>query len=297
MTIVHGGISQSAAAAAASGDTGASLRSRRLLLISVLLAAAGVALLLLYMRRYETDVSGGTRVQLLTVITPVARGTVLTEEMLGVREVPVSYVESRAVKAAELAKVRGIRTAIDLDPQDSLLWTDLAVSADDRDVSSLLQPGNRAFSVEARQGGAAGSDLIRPGDYVDVLATFSNQVAGGRAGATVLLLQRVLVLAVGNETQRQAFQAGADQGPALGRRGANLTLSLKIEEAQMMALAVRQAELSVVLRSAGDATVTEGLPNLTPDNLLETATHVNRRRSAQVSDSALPTRIGGTENR
>jgi pilus assembly protein CpaB len=295
MTIVHGGSSQPAAAPSAAA--GASARSRRLLLISLLLAAAGVALLLLYMRRYETDVSGGTRVQLLTVISPAPRGTVLTEEMLGVREVPVSYVEPRAVKAAELAKVRGIRTAIDLDPQDSLLWTDLAVSVDDRDVSALLQPGNRAFSVEARQGGAAGNDLIRPGDYVDVLATFSNQVAGGRAGTTVLLLQRVLVLAVGNETQRQAFQAGNDQGSALGRRAASLTLSLKIEEAQMMALAVRQAELSVVLRSAGDSTVTEGLPNLTPDNLLETATNVNRRRSAQVSDSALPTRIGGTENR
>lgn len=279
-----------------SSDAGASARSRRLLLISVMLGAAGVLLLLLYMRRYETDVSGGARVQLLTVVAPVARGTVLTEEMLGVREVPVSYVEPRAVKAAELSKVRGIRTALDLDPQDSLLWTDLAVGVEDRNVSSLVQPGNRAFSIEARQGGAAGADLIRPGDYVDVLATFSKDTAGSRAGATVLLLQRVLVLAVGSETQRQAFQ-GTDGASALSRRNGALTLSLKIEEAQMMALAVRQAELSVVLRGVGDATVTEGLPNLTPDNLLETATHVSRRRSAQVSDSSLPVRIGGTENR
>jgi pilus assembly protein CpaB len=280
---------------APSSDPGASARSRRLLLISALLGAAGVLLLLLYMRRYERDVSGGARVQLLTVIAPITRGTVLTEEMLGVREVPVSYVEPRAVKAAELSKVRGIRAALDLDPQDSLLWTDLAVGVEDRNVSSLLQPGNRAFSIEARQGGAAGADLIRPGDYVDVLATFSKDVAGSRAGATVLLLQRVLVLAVGNETQRQAFQA--DAASAASRRNNSLTLSLKIEEAQMMALAVRQAELSVVLRGVGDATVTEGLPNLTPDNLLETATHVARRRSAQVSESALPVRIGGTENR
>jgi pilus assembly protein CpaB len=283
--------------AAPSSDAGASARSRRLLLSSVLLGAAGVLLLLLYMRRYETDVSGGARVQLLTVIAPVARGTVLTEEMLGVREVPVSYVEPRAVKAAELSKVRGIRAALDLDPQDSLLWTDLAVGVEDRNVSSLVQPGNRAFSIEARQGGAAGADLIRPGDYVDVLATFSKDLAGSRAGATVLLLlQRVLVLAVGNETQRQAFQASG-AASTLSRRNDSLTLSLKIEEAQMMALAVRQAELSVVLRGVGDSTITEGLPNLTPDNLLETATNVGRRRSAQLSDSALPVRIGGTENR
>jgi len=291
------GAAQHALPSGSGTEAGSAARSRRLLGISVALAAAGVGLLLLYMRRYETDVSGGTRVQLLTVIAPVPRGTVLTEAMLGVREVPVSYVEQRAVKAAELSKVRGIRTAIDLDPQDSLLWTDLAVSVEDRAVSSLLQPGNRAFSIEARQGATASSELIRPGDYVDVLATFANGVGGGRAGATVLLLQRALVLAVGNETQRQAFMPANEQAAALARRGSNLTLSVKIEEAQLMALAVRQAELSVVLRGVGDSTVTDGLPNLTPDNLLETAVHVNRRRSAQVSDSALPVRISGTDGR
>jgi pilus assembly protein CpaB len=285
--------------AAPAADSVAAARSRRMLAISVLLAVTGIGLLLLYLRRYETEVSGGQRVQLLAAITPIPRGTVLTQEMLGIREVPVSYVEQRAVKAAELSKVRGIRTAIDLDPQDSLLWTDLAVAVEDRDLSSLVQPGNRAFSIEARQGasGSSGNELIRPGDYVDVLATFSERMGAGRAGATVVLLQRVLVLAVGSETQRQAFQGVPDKPTALARRGASLTLSLKIEEAQMVALAAQQGELSVVLRGVSDPTVVEGIPDLTANNLVETAVQANRRRSAQVSDSALPARITGTDGR
>lgn len=274
------------------GDSAAAARSRRLLLISVLLAAAGVGLLALYLHRFETEVSGGERVQLLAVIKPVPRGTVLTNDMLGIREVPVSYVEQRAVKAAELGKVRGVRTALDLDPQDSLLWTDLAIAVEDRDLSSLVQPGNRAFTIETqRSGSTSGNELIRPGDYVDVLATFADRASANAPRATRVLLQRVLVLAVGNETQRQAFQ-GNDKSPN-SRRGSNLTLSLKLDEAQMVAEASQEGELSVVLRGVSDPTVLEGLPDVTPSNLVEAATNANRRRNTQnTTTSAMPVRIG-----
>jgi pilus assembly protein CpaB len=273
------------------GDSAAAIRSRRLLLVAVLLAAAGVGLLAMYLHRFETEVSGGERVQLLAVIKPVPRGTVLTNDMLGIREVPVSYVEQRAVKAAELGKVRGVRTALDLDPQDSLLWTDLAIAVEDRDLSSLVQPGNRAFTIETQRSGASGNELIRPGDYVDVLATFADRSTSTGPRATKVLLQRVLVLAVGNETQRQAFQ-GNDKASA-ARRGSNLTLSLKLDEAQMVAEASQEGELSVVLRGVSDPTVLEGLPDVTPHNLVEAANNANRRRNTQnTTNSTMPVRIG-----
>jgi pilus assembly protein CpaB len=281
------------AAPATFGDSAAAARSRRLLLISVLLAAAGVGLLALYLHRFETEVSGGERVQLLAVIKPVSRGTVLTNDMLGIREVPVSYVEQRAVKAAELGKVRGVRTAIDLDPQDSLLWTDLAIAVEDRDLSSLVQPGNRAFTIETQRSGsgASSNELVRPGDYVDVLATFSDRGSSNGSRATKVLLQRVLVLAVGNETQRQAFQGTNDKNAGL-RRGSNLTLSLKLDEAQMVAEASGEGDLSVVLRGVTDPTVLEGLPDVTPHNLVEAAAQANRRRNTQNTSSTMPVRIG-----
>lgn len=276
---------------AARGDSAAAVRSRRLLLISALLAAGGVGLLALYLHRFETEVSGGERVQLLAVIKPVPRGTVLTNDMFGIREVPVSYVEQRAVKAAELGKVRGVRTALDLDPQDSLLWTDLAIAVEDRDLSSLVQPGNRAFTIETQRSGASGNELVRPGDYVDVLATFADRSSSTGPRATRVLLQRVLVLAVGNETQRQAFQA--NDKPTTLRRGSNLTLSLKLDEAQMVAEASQEGELSVVLRGVSDPTVLEGLPDVTPHNLVEAANIANRRRNTQnTANNTMPVRIG-----
>jgi pilus assembly protein CpaB len=286
------------ASAAPDADDAAAIKSRRLLLVAALLTAAGAGLLVLYLRRFETEVSGGERVQLLAVVTPIARGTVLTQDMLGVREVPVSYVEPRAVKAAELSKVRGIRTAIDLDPQDSLLWTDLAVGVEDRDLSSLVQSGNRAYTIDVRSSGsgAASNELIRPGDYVDVLATFSDRRGvTAPTDRTKVLLQRVLVLAVGNETERQAFVGVSDKTPLQQRRAATLTLSLKIDEAQLMVLATKEGELSVVLRGAGDPTVLDGIPDLTPNNLVEAAVEANRRRNAQVTTSVAPVRIASSD--
>ena len=282
-------------APASFGDSAAAARSRKLLLVSVLLAAGGIGLLALYLHRFETEVSGGERVQLLAVIKPVPRGSVLTQDMLGVREVPVSYVESRAVKAAELSKVKGIRTAIDLDPQDSLLWTDLAIAVENRDLSSLVQPGNRAFTIETPRN-ATGNDLIRPGDYVDVLATFSGTGHGATARATKVLLQRVLVLAVGSETERQAFQ-GQTEKSATARRSSNLTLSLKLDEAQMVAAASEEGELSVVLRGVTDPTVLEGVPDVTPSNLVEAAAQANRRRNTQNASGSMPVRITGSDGR
>jgi pilus assembly protein CpaB len=277
----------------------AAQQSRRLLMISLLLAAAGVALLALYVRRYETEASGGQRVQLLAVLSPIPRGTVLKSEMLGVREVPVSYVEQRAVRAAELSKVTGIQTALDLDPQDGLLWTDLAVGVEDRDLSSLVQPGNRAVTIEVQQGlsGAAGNELIRPGDWVDVLATYSERSGAGQAGSAVVLLQRVAVLAVGNETDRQAFRASDSPKNATRMRSATLTLSLKIDEAQLVALAAKQGELSVVLRSVKDSTVLDGIPGLKPSSLEETAAQVNRRRNAGAEDSSPKPILGNKDYR
>jgi pilus assembly protein CpaB len=276
------------ATATESDPTAAGQLNRRLLLIAASLALVGVLLLWLYIRRYEVETSGGERVQLLTVLSPVARGSVLTDEMLGVREVPISYVESRAIKSGELSKVRGIRAAMDLDPQDTLQWSDLAISVEDRDLSTLIQPGNRALTVEARQ-----NSMIRPGDYVDVLATFKSRNGHDYSAATVVLLQRVLVLAVGNETQRQAFQATTEKarGPVADSR--NLTLSVELNEAQMVALADQNAELSVVLRGGTDPGVVEGLPDLTTNNLLDQSARANSKRAARTGAApSAPVRIG-----
>src|SRR5688572_7502505 len=163
--------------------------NRRALWIAVLLAAAATLLLLLYMRRYEKEMSGGERIEVLIAIKPIERGSILTDEMLATRAVPIAYVEDRAIKAAERNKIVGLQAANTIQPQQMLMWMDLAITTEERDLSSLVQPGKRGFTVRATTGDdTRGNALIRPGDYVDVIVTMMNQALGEQT--SVVLLQR-----------------------------------------------------------------------------------------------------------
>lgn len=263
--------------------------NRRALLIALFIAASGTALLLVYLRRYEHEMSGGQPVRVLTVLESVERGALITDDMLATREIPVSYVEDRSVKASERTKVIGLPAAIALRPQQTLLWTDLAITTEARDLSSLVQPGKRAVTVPASGfDDRPGSALIRPGDYVDVLVT-SLDSKDPRDQSTAVLLQRVLVLAVGQQTGEAP---GVERAAArLGRGDRPLTLSLSLSEAQLLALALEKGHLSVAVRNVADPAVQADIPDVNA-----TALFLGRARAEAPSaprPSAGPIAIGG----
>ena len=180
--------------------------NRRAFSLALLLAGAATLLLLLYMQRFEQEMSGGEPVEVLMAIKPIERGTVLTDDMLATRSVPIAYVEDRAIKAAERSKIIGLEAANTIQPQQMLMWMDLAITTEERDLSSLVQPGKRGFTVRATTGDdTRGNALIRPGDYVDVIVTMAGDQLGEQT--SVVLLQRILVLAVGYDTQNKAAAA------------------------------------------------------------------------------------------
>lgn len=266
--------------------------NRRALLVSVVLALLGSALLVLYMRRFEHDMSGGEAVSLLTVLKPVERGKVITDDVLGVRSVPLAYVEDRAIKAAERSKVLGLQTAVPLYPQQLLMWTDLAITTEDRDLSSLVQPGKRGFTVRAGTADdTRGNALIRPGDYVDVIATMRNEADGvtNPDPASVVLLQRVLVLAVGSETQATGADANK-RDSAYAQRDKLLTLSLTLSEVQLVTLALDRGQLSVAVRPPEDPSVQTDVPDMKASALFDTKLRANVQRIVRPNNEG-PVRI------
>jgi pilus assembly protein CpaB len=239
----------------------------RALAVSAIAALLGAFLLFLYLREFEQTMSGGERVSLLTTTKPIQRGQVLTDDMLGVRDVPLAYVEARAVKATERAKVLGIRVGQPLNAQDLVTWTDLAIAAEDRDLSSLIQFGSRAVTVRAGTGEETkGYALIHPGDYLDVLATSDNH-ADSRSSA--VLLQKVLVLAVGLETTSTVTAASNAKDDHNRQRDFVLTLSLNLQEAQLIALASEKSRLSVALRNPDDQRIVEAVPDVSSTVLFD----------------------------
>jgi len=235
--------------------------NKRALLISLVVGVVGVLLLLLYLSRFEQEASGGERVRLLMAVKAIEPGTSIQEDALTIREVPLAYVEDRAVKAVEKPKVVGLRLGTKVEANQTLMWTDLAIAADERrDLSSLVQPGARAVSIKAESGDKSFS-LIQPGDYVDVIASMPGADAEKRNA--VVLLQKVLALAVGLETAPEKITDSKDE-----RREMVLTLSVSLQEAQLLSLASERGKLLVALRNPDDQTLLDGIPDM-PSSALE----------------------------
>lgn len=258
--------------------------ARRAMLVAVVAGVLCAGLLALYLDRYERETSGGERIAILRAVKPIERGALLSDEHLVEASVPASYLEARAVRAAERAKVVGIRLANGLDTQDALLWSDLAIAQEQRDLSSLIQPGSRGVTIRADSGfDPESAELIRPGDYVDVIATMAarpGQVDPKADVSSIVLLQRILVLAVGSDTEAQAFRAGdGEKSPARGAQ--MLTLSLKVEEAQLLSLAKERGALSVILRPPHDTRILEGAPDMPVSSLFDVKfrSDLQRRRT------------------
>jgi len=101
--------------------------------------------------------------------------------------------------------------------------------------------------------------LLRPGDRVDVLLT-----QGGKdsVGSTITLLQNLVVLAVGGSTIR-----GEDAESSKFARGSSVTVSVTVQQAQVLTQARERGRLTLSLRSAGDITLVEGVPETTARDL------------------------------
>ena len=240
---------------------------KRAFVISAIATAVTLLLVFLYLRRFELDTSGGDRIKLLVVVKPIERNAIITDDMLSERDVPVAYVEDRAVKRAEKAKVVGLRAGNGMLANQTLMWTDLAIAADERrDLSSLVQPGNRAVTVRALGEENKSGALVAPGDYVDVVATMIvSSGADQRELQSVVLLQRVLVLAIGLDTTSDTRVAGASDTKDRGARYSRdlmLTLSINLQEAQLITLAQERGKLSVALRNPDDQRIVEGIQDM-----------------------------------
>ena len=102
--------------------------------------------------------------------------------------------------------------------------------------------------------------LIKPGDRVDVLVTFDALMNDGRKEkVTATILQNVLVIAVGtnlgqgmNAKQFKNLGDKEDKTAAFSEK-ASVSLALNPNEAQYLALAIKQGDTTVIMRGLGDA--------------------------------------------
>jgi pilus assembly protein CpaB len=111
-------------------------------------------------------------------------------------------------------------------------------------MAAVLQPGMRAVSVPITATSAV-SGFIYAGDRVDVLLTHVLRGQGGQHSATETILRNARVIAM---DQKLDFSPG--DKPDVGKTA---TLELTPKQTELITLAVKMGDLSLVLRSLQNA--------------------------------------------
>jgi pilus assembly protein CpaB len=181
------------------------------------------------------------------------RAAPISDDDLAVRVVPIAFVDDRFIRANDKAKILGLKLERALEAQQVLEWNDLALAGQsDRHLSQLVDPGARALTLHIPQQFMS-VELIRPGDYVDLIAVLDEKQGKPES---IVLLQKVLVLAVGIETT-PTHQAKSD-----AEKDQLLTVSVTLQDSQAIALALQKGPIIAVLRSPEDPSVSAKVPSL-----------------------------------
>jgi len=222
-----------------------------------------------------TPVTGAT-VPALVASQTISAGTLITDDMVKVVDVPEALVVSGVYGDADL--VVGEVSTVTIGAGEQITRLKIGTLVPDKGLSGVVVPGMRAVSVKVDQVTAVGGNLL-PGDRVDIVATTRIERAPGLAEdeyilSTATVLQDVEVLSVAQEAQKPAAQAVAtddgDSGLASYTSGqlpddikeqpnaGTLTLALTPEQAVILISEQTSAEsVWAILRAFGDDSTAE----------------------------------------
>jgi pilus assembly protein CpaB len=211
-----------------------------IILGAVILGVAAIYLVW-NMKRQQDQESAKYWTEVVTALQDIPSRTKITREMVTMTRYPKELVIDGAIRnpkeAADHTTLQRIKA------KEQIRTSDLLGEGQSPGLAYDIPPGMRAIAIGAGEVMAAGSS-VKPGDRVDILATYSDPVV--HQETTQMILQNVLVLAVNEGVTDQQIKQGAKS---------SMTLAVKPEEAELLTAADRAGALRVALRGLNEPTV------------------------------------------
>ena len=251
------------------------IEKQKLILISgVVLGIVAIVMTKMYLDQQQQAVQEKARkaianmqanqAAVLVAKQDIPEGSAIDPEMLDTAVVPNQFIQPQAVTS--LDRIAGMITVAPISKGEQISLSKLSSNkkSGGGDLSGVTPSGKRAISIVV-DNIASLSGMIKPGDYVDVLATIQipEQGADGQATsqmAVVPLFQNILVLAVGGNTGGTSSGGGsryAEKEASSGGGDGNslITLALGPQEANLIAFVQEQGKIRLVMRSPADAKI------------------------------------------
>ena len=281
------------------------MAKKKLLFAAFVVGSLAALLLFLYANQVEQEKQEliGVQKEVVKAARDIPAGTPLSKDLITVESVPERFLPPNYIDKKEADIYLGTPLAVKVKEGSMILASDFSVSEVSRDLSSKIPLGERALSmpVDAVTGV---SGLMRPGDRVDILATFpistknelipTTEDGGGEVGyVTMTLLQDVTLLATGQQISE--VSSGADEAEKK-RAQSNyntVTLSVSVDEAELITIAQTRGKFMLLLRNRDDVDVAE----VTKRTLKEVLTELEviqeaRAKRIKVRRTKKPTKKG-----
>lgn len=184
---------------------------------------------------------------------------VIQRDFLRTVEVPASFLQKDAftyTTEADFKKIENAVARIQIPRGNQISKYAITSLSPEAGLSSKIPVMMRGFVINVNSSVAG---MIKPDDNIDVLLTFEAQMKNGtRQKVTVTLLQNVKVLGVGSDlgqgldAKSAAALKNKEENAAAYTDSSMLSLALSPRDAQYLALAQSEGDISVILRSHGD---------------------------------------------
>jgi len=212
----------------------------------------------------EAVAPAGETETIFVALEDISMGEVVTAQLLRLEQWPKDKIPPNALTRIEDVEGRLTRTRLYAGEPilDNKLYPKGASSAG---AGILIPPGYRAVPVKVDLE-TGGSNMIRPGDRVDVLLFVAACPAKGFAKTTMkTILQDIKVFAVNNVVNADS-DGEANSGRSI--KASTISLLLTPEQTQQVALAAELGKIRLVLRSPEDDTIAQ-LAETTPGQVLD----------------------------
>lgn len=189
-------------------------------------------------------------------------GKVVTKNAITKAEIPTAFIQKDAYvisRGANVADIENLVTKVAIAKGNQITKPSLISLSPESGISLKVLPNYRAFILAVDNSVAS---LIKPSDKVDVLLTFDALLKGGaKEKMTATILQDIQVLGVGSnlgqgmDSSSKANAAEREANNSAFSDSSVLSLSLSPIEAQYLALAKEEGDVTVIVRSTGDTKV------------------------------------------
>lgn len=229
------------------------MKNKKVLLIAVIMGLFAVILTFMLIRGLELKYRTGAQMtEVLVARGNIAEGTLLKDFMVDVKKVPAAYKQPKALESVEQIMNENYATAVPIMQDEQIVSTKLLTPGKDTGLAIVVPEGKRAISVNVDAASGV-AELIKPGNYVDVICTIDEQ------DKSVTVLQNVLVLAWKQNILGAPTAARTPSVTSIGEMSTptedilpTVTLAVSPYEAQSVALATEKGTLRLVLRGLND---------------------------------------------